>query len=208
MFVLYVVYMTNITQDSNHERSSPKYLPLRKVVHIGGVVVPIIAVVCGNIYAISLVSYFMIMFLFMELLKTKIQIPAALRPLWKDTEYKGFATDPFLYFAFILLLLFLSFFFDEGICYATIVVLTVGDGISTVVGVRGKRHLRDTTKTVEGAVAGTIAATVIGFPFVGALAFVGSAAGMIAEVTSKRFDNVTVPVAAFVSMVVVQAVIG
>ncbi len=200
--------MTDITQDNSGEHSSLKYLPLRKMVHIGGVVVPIIAVVFGKIYAISLVSYFMLMFLLMELLKTKIQIPAAFRFLWRDNEYKGFATDPFLYFAFILLLLLLSFYFDEGICYASIVVLTVGDGISTVAGVHGKRYFRDSTKTIEGAVAGTIAATVIGFPFVGALAFVGSVAGMIAEVTSKRFDNVMVPVAAFVSMLVAQAVIG
>ena len=200
--------MTDITQDNTVEHIPLKYLPLRKVVHIGGVVVPIIAVICGKIYAISLVSYFMIMFLLMEALKTKVQIPAAFRFLWRKYEYKSFATDPFLYFAFILLFLLLSFFFDEGICYASIVVLTVGDGVSTVVGVRGKRYFRDSTKTVEGAVAGTIAAAVIGFPFVGALAFVGSAAGMLAEVTSKRFDNVTVPVAAFVSMLIARAVIG
>ncbi len=200
--------MTDITQDNNGEHSPLKYLPLRKMVHIGGVVVPIIAVVFGKNYAIALVSYFILMFLFMELLKTKVQIPAAFRFLWKDTEYKGFATDPFLYFAFILMLLLLSFYFDEGICYASIVVLTIGDGVSTVVGVHGKRYFRDSTKTIEGAVAGTVAATIIGFPFVGALAFVGSVAGMIAEVTSKRFDNVMVPVAAFVSMLVAQAVIG
>jgi len=208
VFVLCVVYMTDITQDNSGEHSPLKYLPLRKAVHIGGVVVPIIAVVIGKIYAITLVSYFMLMFLLMEILKTKLQIPAALRPLWKDNEYTGFATDPFLYFGFILLLLLLSFYFDEGICYASIVVLTIGDGVSTVVGVHGKRYFRDSTKTIEGAVAGTVAATIIGFPFVGAFAFVGSVAGMIAEVTSKRFDNVTVPVAAFVSMLVAQAVIG
>lgn len=200
--------MTEITQDNSNEHSPRKYLPIRKLVHIGGVVVPIIAVVCGKIYAIGLISYFMLMFLFMELLKAKGKVPTAFNFLWKKHEYKDFATDPFLYFGFILLLLLLSFYFDEGICYASIVVLTVGDGISTVVGVHGKRHFRDTTKTIEGAVAGTIAATVIGFPFVGVLAFVGSAAGMLAEVTSKRFDNLTVPVAAFVSMLVAQAVIG
>ncbi len=200
--------MTDPAQNDIVEHIPLKYLPLRKVVHIGGVVVPIIAAVCGKFYAISLVSYFMLMFLFMELLKTKIRIPAALRPLWKDNEYKGFGTDPFLYFASILLLLLLSFYFDDGICHASIVVLTIGDGVSTVVGVHGKRYFRDSTKTIEGAVAGTIAAAVIAFPFVGALAFVGSAAGMSAEVTSKRFDNVTVPVAAFVSMLVAQAVIG
>ena len=200
--------MTDPAQNDIVEHNPKKYLPLRKVVHIGGVVVPIIAVVCGKIYAISLVSYFMLMFLFMELLKTKVQIPAAFRFLWKKNEFRGFATDPFLYFAFILLLLLLSFYFDEGICYASIVVLTIGDGVSTIVGVHGKRYIRDSTKTIEGAVAGTIAATVIAFPFVGALAFVGSAAGMLAEVTSKRFDNVTVPVAAFVSMLIARVVIG
>lgn len=200
--------MTDPAQNDMVEQRPLKYPPLRKVIHIGGVVVPIIAAVWGNIYAIGLVSYFMLMFLFIELLKTKVQIPAALRPLWKDNEYKGFATDPFLYFALILLLLLLSFHFDEGICYASIVVLTVGDGVSTVVGVHGKRYFRNSPKTIEGTLAGTIAATIIGFPFVGPLAFVGSAAGMLAEVTSKRFDNVTVPVAAFISMLVVRTVIG
>lgn len=199
--------MTDPVQNDTVEQITLKYLPLRKVVHIGGVVVPIIAVVFGNIYAIGLVSYFMLMFLFIELLKTKVQIPATFRSLWRDNEFKGFATDPFLYFASIITLLLLSFHFDEGICYASIVVLTVGDGVSTVVGVHGKRYFKNSTKTVEGSVAGTIAATVFGFIFVGTLAFVGSAAGMIAEVTSKRFDNVTVPVSAFVSMLVAQAVI-
>ena len=200
--------MTDPVQNDTVEHIPAKYLPLRKKVHIGGVVIPIIAVVFGQIYAISLVSYFMLMFLSIELLKTKVQIPAAFRSLWRDNELKGFATDPFLYFASILTLLLLSFYFDEGICYASIVVLTIGDGVSTVVGVHGKRYLRDSTKTVEGSVTGTVAATVIAFPFVGALAFVGSLAGMIAEVTSKRFDNVTVPVAAFVSMLVARVVIG
>ncbi|MBW6471073.1 MAG: hypothetical protein K0A90_07620 [Methanosarcinaceae archaeon] len=200
--------MTDPAKNDIVEHIPLKYLPLRKMVHIGGVVVPMIAVVFGNIYAISLVSYFMIMFVLMELLKSKVQIPAALRPLWKDNEYKGFAKDPFLYFAAILLLLLMSFYFDEGICYASIVVLTVGDGISTVAGVHGKRYFRDSTKTIEGAVAGTIAATVIGFLFVGALAFAGSVAGMIAEVTSKRFDNITVPFVAFVSMLIVKSLIG
>ena len=208
--------MIDITQNNIGEHSSLKYLPLRKIVHIGGVVVPMIAVIYGNVYAICLVLSFMFMFLFMELLKvktqaktqTQTQIPVVFRQLWNENEYKGFATDPFLYFISILTLLLLSFYFDERICYASIVVLTIGDGVSTVVGVHGKRYIGNSKKTVEGTIAGIIMATVIAFPFVGALAFVGSAAGMIIEAASKRFDNVTVPVAAFISMLVTKTVIG
>ena len=206
--------MTDITQDDIRGHRSLKYLPLRKIVHIGGVVVPMIAVIYGNVYAIYLVLSFMFMFLFMELLKVKTQtqiqtkIPVIFRQLWNENEYKGFATDPFLYFTSILTLLLLSFYFDERICYASIVVLTVGDGISTVVGVHGKRYIGNSKKTVEGTIAGIIMATVIAFPFVGALAFVGSVTGMIIEAASKRFDNVTVPVAAFISMLVTKTVIG
>ncbi|MGP8322112.1 MAG: hypothetical protein ACT6FE_07320 [Methanosarcinaceae archaeon] len=200
--------MIGSTQDNRGEHSSLKYLPFRKIVHIGGVVVPMIAVYFGKNYAIGLVLYFMFMFLFMEMIKAKEQIPAAFRFLWKEKELKGFAIDPFLYYVSILMLLLLSFYFDDGICYASIVILTIGDGISTVVGVHGKRYFRDTKKTIEGAAAGTIVSAIIAFPFVGALAFVGSTIGMIAEVTSKRFDNIAVPVAAFVSMLIIQAVIG
>lgn len=199
--------MIDLVQNERVKYIVLKYLTLRKIVHIGGVVVPIIAVICGKIYAIGLISYFMLMFLFMELIKTKIRIHAAFRPLWKKSEFNGFAMDPFLYFISILMLLLLSFYFDEGICYASIVVLTIGDGISTVVGVHGKRYFQNSTKTVEGTVAGTIAAVVISYPFVGAIALVGSVAGMGVEVLSKRFDNVTVPVAAFISMLIAQAVI-
>ena len=203
-----MAYMTDPAQNKSGMHSSFKYRRLRKVVHIGGIVVPIIAAVFGKSYAIGMVSYFMLMFLFIELLKTKVQIPVAFRSLWRDNELKGFAIDPFLYFISIISLLLLSFHFDDGICYASIVVLTIGDGLSTVVGVQGKRYFKNSNKTIEGSVAGIMAAAVVGFPFVGALAFVGSVAGMLAEVMSKRFDNVTVPVSAFVSMVVVQAVIG
>ena len=200
--------MMDSAQDNSGEHSSLKYLPFRKIVHIGGVVVPIIAVYIGKNYAIGLALYFLFIFLFIEILKAKVQIPAVFRFLWKEKELKGFAIDPFLYYASILMLLLMSFYFDDGICYASIVILTIGDGISTVVGLHGKIYFRDTKKTIEGAAAGTIAAAVIAFPFVGGLAFVGSAIGMIAEVTSKRFDNIAVPFAAFVSMLITQAIIG
>lgn len=197
-----------ITKDSNPLKCPIPFMPLRKLVHMGGTVFVFIAYFFGKHEAIYLVLLCMSFFLLLELLKPGLCNNAYLRCLWREEEVKGFALDPLLYFLSILCLLLFSLYLDEGICYASIAVLTMGDGISTIVGVRGKHHFRDSKKTIEGAVSGILASFVVGFFFAGYFALIGSLAGMFAEVTSRRYDNLTVPFSAFFMMMFARFLVG
>lgn len=175
---------------------------------MGGVSIAFIADILGRYEAILLILLLILLFFALELLKPWICTKAGFGDLWKGCERREFALDPFLYLVSILALLFLSFYIDENICYASIVVLTIGDGMSTIVGVRGRRYFRDSGKTIEGAVAGIVSSSFVGFFFVGELAIIGSLAGMMVEVTSRRFDNISVPFSALFAMLATRMIAG
>lgn len=184
------------------------WLPLRKSVHISGALFPFIAVLADRTLAIQLLIACILLFLIVELVRPRTQHPQIVRTLWCGEESKTIAIDPLLYLLSILSLLVLASWVDEGICYASIIVLTLGDGFSTIVGVHGKICLWGSSKTIEGTVAGILAAALVGIYFAGFLAVVGSAVGMIAEARSSQYDNITVPVAALLSMFIVGMAAG
>ncbi|WP_135610018.1 hypothetical protein [Methanococcoides sp. AM1] len=187
---------------------SLSYLPLRKVVHISGALFPVIAVYSGKGAAVGLVMFLTFLFLGMELIKPKIRSYSLFKVLWKKNEYKEFASAPLLYLVSILVLLLLSYRLDEGLCYASIIVLAVGDGLATIIGIHGKMCYGASSKTIEGTAAGILGATMCGFPFAGFLSFAGAIAGMYVEARSGRSDNLTVPFAALLGMLVVQFLVN
>ncbi|NPE27443.1 hypothetical protein HNV12_05565 [Methanococcoides sp. SA1] len=184
------------------------YLPIRKAVHIGGSLFPLIAIYFGKNVALGMVSAFLILFLVAEFSKPALKEYFLFSSLWRESESRGFALAPFLYLISILLLLLLSFRLDEGICYASIIVLTMGDGLSTIFGVHGKMCYKGSSKTLEGTLAGLIGAIIFSYPLVGYLSIVGGLAGMYLELRSKRLDNITVPFSALVAMLIVQALVN
>lgn len=128
--------------------------------------------------------------------------------LWRENESNRFALAPFLYLISILALLLLSSRLNEGICYASIIVLTMGDGLSTIFGVHGKMCYGSSSKTVEGTLAGLIGAIIFSYPFVGYLSIVGGLVGMYLELRSKKLDNITVPFSALLAMLIVHVLVN
>ena len=179
-------------------------MQLRKVIHIGGVLIPVIAAVIGKNQTIVLLLSCFAFYLMLEALKQKIP-PHILSMVYRENELKDFSIEPLSYFISVLSLLYLSFFIDEKICFAAIATLAAGDGVAGVVGRRYGRHRFsfNKNKSWEGTLSGFIAASLSGFYFAGGIALVGGAFGMLAGAVNKH-DNIAVPYAALVAMVVAR----
>lgn len=176
------------------------YLRLRKLVHISGALFPVLAIYSGKDLAVTVAMLLILIFLGTELIKPKIRNYSFFRLLWRKNEYERFAIEPLLYLLSILLLLLLSYRLDEGICYASIIVLAVGDGLATIAGIHGKMCYGGSSKTIEGSAAGILGATICSLPFAGPLSLSGAVAGMYVESRSGSHDNLTVPFAALIGM--------
>lgn len=179
-------------------------MQVRKVIHIGGVLIPVIAASTGKNLTIALVLSGFAVFLLTEALKQKIP-RGILSMVYRENELKDFSIEPLSYFISVLSLLFISFFIDEKICFAAIAALAAGDGVAGVVGRRYGRHRFsfNKNKSWEGTLSGFIAASLSGFYFAGWIALVGGAFGMLAGAVNKH-DNVAVPYAALAAMVAVR----
>ena len=182
-------------------------MQLRKVIHIGGVLIPLISGVIGKTQTIALLLLAFVVFLIIEVLKQKIP-DSVLSLVYRDYELKGISVEPLSYFISVLSLFYLSFFIDEKICFAAIAILAAGDGVAGVVGRRYGRHRFpfNENKSWEGTLSGFAAASFAGFYYAGGIAIAGSAFGMVAGAVN-RHDNIAVPYAALAAMVVVRYVI-
>lgn len=176
-------------------------MQLRKVIHISGVLIPVIAAFIGKSQTIALVLSAFVVFLLIEALKQKIP-PWILSTVYRENELKDFSIEPFSYFISIISLLYLSFFIDERICFAAIAILAAGDGFAGVVGRKYGRHRLsfNKNKSWEGTLSGFVAASLTGFYYAGGISLVGSAFGMLAGAVNKN-DNIAVPYAALAAMV-------
>ena len=189
-------------------RKVRSYLPIRKMVHISGAIIPLLAIYYGRYVAVGIVVALVLLFLASEISKPLLMKYSLFQALWREIESDRFALAPLLYLVSILALLLLSFRLNEGICYASIIVLTMGDGLSTIFGVHGKMCYKGSSKTIEGTLAGLIGAIIFSYPFVGSLSIVGGFAGMYLELRSEKLDNITVPFSALISMLIVQALVN
>ncbi len=179
-------------------------MQVRKVIHISGVLIPLIAAIIGKSQTIALVVSGFVFFLIIEALKQKIP-KEILSMVYRESELKDFSIEPLSYFISVLSLLYLSFFIDEKICFAAIAILAAGDGFAGVIGRKYGKHRFsfNKNKSWEGTLSGFIAASFTGFYYAGGIALVGSAFGMLAGAVNKN-DNIAVPYAALAAMVVVR----
>ncbi len=179
-------------------------MQLRKILHISGVFIPVIANFFGKNLTIDLLLSVFVIYLLLEALKHRIP-PHILSVVYRENELKGFSIEPLSYFLSVLSILYLSFYMDERICFAAIAVLAAGDGFAGVVGRKYGRHRFsfNKNKSWEGSLSGFIAASLSGFYFAGGIAFIGGAFGMLAGAVNK-YDNIAVPYAALAAMVVVR----
>lgn len=183
---------------SSGENCLAAILP-RKLVHIAGAAFAFIALF--NVYlAIAGIVLGILTFLALELIKPRIG-KDLLRIVYRDGEFRSCAFEPLAYLLSIAALLMLSLFIAPGVCYASIIVLTVGDGFATIAGkfLRSPKMPR-TSKTWSGFIAGVILSSAIGYIFVGPLILIGAIVGMITEAYVLKAENITVIAAAFLSM--------
>lgn len=175
-------------------------MQLRKVFHISGVLIPVIAALLGKEQTIILVLAGFVFFLIIEALKQKIPV-GILSIVYRENELNGLSIEPVSYFISLLSLLSLSFFIDEKICFAAIAILAAGDGVAGVVGRKYGRHRFsfNKNKSWEGTLSGFIAASLTGSYYAGEIAIAGSMFGMLAGAVNRN-DNIAVPYAALVGM--------
>lgn len=174
------------------------WLP-RKLVHISGAAFAFIALY-SRALSLLIILAVLLLFFILEAIRRYSDLPL-LSILYRDSEKKSVAAEPMLYLLCIATLLAISMVFDQSVCLAAIIVLTVGDGIAGIAGrAIGRHQLPQSKKTWEGSLAGLIAASAVGLIFVGPLAIAGAAAGMAAEACSSRLENLSIVVASFLAM--------
>ena len=183
----------------------PPVTPLRKLIHIGGVL--FVPVALYNQYlALALAFLGLLLFIVFERQKRRV-VPKFFRHLYRDRELGTVAMEPLAYMLSIIALLALSTVFMPAACYMAIVVMTVGDGIAGLAGraMKGPR-LPYSRKTLYGSLAGFIVAAVTGYFVAGIpVAIAGAAGGMVAEACAGKYDNAITAAAAFACAVIISS---
>lgn len=173
---------------------------VREAIHISGVFVPLICVYLLNRYVVSfLILVVALLYTTSELLRlggTNVPVFSTLtRTAAVEPEFYEFITAPIVFALAIVASLLL---FPVPINYASIAILTLGDGFATLFGKGLGRTVFpfNKGKRVEGSILGFL------FAFMGALAFVGpnyalvgAAVGMLIEgLPTPVSDNLAVPI--------------
>ena len=181
-----------------NKRTLSKSEILRETIHVSGFAVPFICTYVLNPYlAVFLIFVVTLLYGMSELARimeitfpifTSITSHAAVR-----LEPYEFVTAPIFYAFGIMLSIII---FPPQIGYASIAVLTLGDGFASLFGKLGRKQFSfNKTKHLEGSLFGFI------FAFLGAVCFVnpisaliGATVGMLVEcLPSPISDNLTVP---------------
>lgn len=178
-----------------------KSIILREVIHLSGFSVPIICTHLVNHHMIaSLIFLVTVLYTISETVRMfGIRLPVISEITMMaagKSEFQEFVTAPIFYALGIIMSLII---FPEPIGYASIAVLTFGDGFASIFGRKfGRKPLSfNKNKTIEGSLWGFFLA------FMGSLLFldpygalIASAGGMLAEVLPLPVnDNITIPLA-------------
>ncbi len=123
---------------------------------------------------------------------------------FKKSPGKG----PLMYLAGALITLLL---FEENIALAAIMVLTVGDSVSHMVGKYFGKYRFRSSKHMEGTIAGIFFASITASMFIEPkLAFLGSTVAMLTEIIELKIgktiidDNLVIPVIAGLAIYLAQ----
>lgn len=111
----------------------------------------------------------------------------------------------FIYFFLGIIATLLIFSFNLSIAYAAIIMLLIGDSVSTLVGKRFGNHKLpyNKLKSFEGTIAFFIVSFVCSLIILPpAPAFVGSLAGALTEAYSPIDDNIPIPIIAATAMTI------
>ncbi len=171
----------------------------RKLIHMAGVFTIVVAELLGKTTLSIIIVSITILYVISEYLRLhKKNIPIITRItrlLAREDESSGWILRPISYAVGIVVTMHL---FPEPIGYASILILTLGDGFSSLIGARFGRHPipynRD--KTVEGSIAFFLASffstTMLVPP---PTALIGTMMGAFIESLPTRYsENIMVPV--------------
>jgi len=181
---------------------------LRKVIHISGFAVPLTCFHLSNVRLV-IVALFVVTIAYAtsEISRIKgtdfpIFSTITRKAAVSDLEISHFVKSPISFAMGILLTLLI---FPRTTAYASMAVLTLGDGFACIFGkIFGKTPLFfNRKKKLEGTICGFICAFLGATLFISPLkALVAAAAGMLAEcLPSPIDDNLVVPLTAGVALV-------
>ena len=174
---------------------------IRETIHIGSFLVPFVCIyLLGNYLVSSLILILTLLYIISEVARLLgINFPILSAITWRaanKSELYEFATAPIF---FALGIVFSLILFPASASYASIAILTLGDGFANIFG----RKFGSVTfpfnkgKNVEGSIFGFLFASVGAMIFVDPVkAFVGAAAGMLIECLPLPIsDNLAIPLA-------------
>lgn len=185
---------------------------LRKAIHISGFAVPFACVQLSNASLVSTALFLVtIVYAASEIARTKgTKVPVfstiTRKAAASNPEINHFVTAPISFATGILLTLLI---FPTNIAYASIAVVTLGDGFACIFGkIFGKTSLFfNRKKKLEGTICGFTCAFLGATLFVIPLkALVAAAAGMLAECLPTPIDdNLVTPLAAGAAIILLSS---
>jgi len=174
---------------------------IRETIHLSSSLVPFICIYFLESYLVSsLILLVTLLYIASEVARLQgINIPIFSGITWKAAnkpEYYEFATAPIF---FALGIIFSLILFPAPTSYASIVILTLGDGFATIFGRQFGSVVFSFNKgkNVEGSIFGFLFASLGAMLFVGPMrALMGATVGMLVECLPLPIsDNLTVPLA-------------
>jgi len=201
-----------IMKDAKHHPKSvfSKGELIREIIHISSSLVALVSKYLLGIYiVVPLIFAVTMLYIVSEFARIQgAKFPVVSAITWKAArkpELYEFATAPIFFALGVMLSLVL---FPEPVNYASVVILTLGDGFATVFGKKfGKTVLPfNKGKRLEGSVFGFF------FAFLGALVFVtpvkalvGAVIGMLVEVLPLPInDNLTIPLITGLTLTIIS----
>ena len=185
---------------------------LRKAIHISGFAVPFACVQLSNASLVSTALFLVtIVYAASEIARTKgTKVPVfstiTRKAAASNPEINHFVTAPISFATGILLTLLI---FPTNIAYASIAVVTLGDGFACIFGkIFGKTSLFfNRKKKLEGTICGFTCAFLGATLFVSPLkALVAAAVGMLAECLHTPIDdNLVTPLAAGAAIILLSS---
>ena len=175
----------------------------RKIFHIflGTIIVLLLMFDIFNSWSLFLI---IIIGCILSLVSTQIKIPGIywfIKKFEREDIIDRFPGKGILFF-FIGCLLVLRLF-DKNIALASIMILALGDSVSSLIGQNFGKHFINSTKTIEGVIVGVIAASWMASFFVSIpQAFFGSLVAMAVEAVELKIgesnvdDNIIIPIVA------------
>ncbi len=174
---------------------------IRETIHIGSFLLPFICIyLLGNYLVYSLILILTLLYIMSEVARLRgINFPILSTITWRAAnkpELYEFATAPIF---FALGIVFSLILFPASASYASIAILTLGDGFANIFGRKfGSVNFPfNKGKNVEGSIFGFLFASFGAMIFVDPVkAFVGAAAGMLIECLPLPIsDNLAIPLA-------------